>query len=603
MSGVSDWADNFLQGLSNSLNRGMPRGITPDPTAINPQSLSARTSGLPSVAANVVEGFGALHGAFMNATSALIQSMEHGAESGAAASAAGHTGAQWFQEFNNNMAQPASQAVKDMGDRAALKGDLGTLTGAFGRFVNNAGPIGDALFPVYRMGMALGSRMVEYSPAGLAGTAWDVARGLTGRGPYAAGLGSTPAGSAVGPLSERLTNNLLGTALSVWLAGKAMDGSVTGSGPTDPGEQAVWRANGIQPNSIRLPSGQYVSYDRMPPALRGPLIAAGAYADAQAAYNHAAAAQQGAGPQAYGLQDPREAAAYQLVSEVGRQLVSATPVRTFASLYDALSTGAGAGQAGLAGAGDIASSIAGGAVPESGLVRSIAQMTDPYQRQVISPRIAGELPQSIAQRVASNVPGAREQLPAQIDVLGRQVGNPLQGLGELSPLRPAAGLPSPILDMYQRAGVAPSAPPQTVDYGPYQQIQLKPQERQAWEQIQGRVLQQSLEGVANNPAFQRTDQQSLKQQQIVLNQIDAAASHVADMQMLGLIPNASARAVNKPGSITAAVAGYQPEISQQYNPMAMQLLTAPSSSSQLGATLRQRQAESDALLRSLTGIG
>jgi hypothetical protein len=453
------------------------------------------------------------------------------------------------------------------------------------------------------MGMNMANRMVEYTPAGLAGTMFDVGRGLTGRGPYAAGLGSTPAGSAVGPLGERLTNNLLGTALSVWLANQAVGGAITGSGPTDPAQQDVWRANGVQPNSIRLPSGQYVSYDRMPPAMRGPLMAAGAYADAQTAYNQAAAKQQGAGAEAYGLQDPREAAAWQLLSEVGKQLVSATPIRTFASLYDAVAGGGTTSQAALTGAGDIASSVAGGLVPESGLVRSVAQMTDPYQRQVISPRIAGEVLPSIAQRVASNVPGAREMLPAQVDVLGRQAANPLQGLGELSPFRPAAGLPSPILDMFQRAGVAPNAPPQTVDYGPYQQIQLKPQERQAWEQIRGQMLQQSLQGLANNPTFQRTDQQSLKSQQMILQQVDSVASHTADMQMLGLIPNAGQRAMNKPGSVTAAVAGYQPDVSQQYNPMMMQLLTAPSSSSQLGATMRQRQAESDALLRSLTGVG
>jgi flagellum-specific peptidoglycan hydrolase FlgJ len=572
-SGIVNWADSFLQGLSQT----------------RPESLRARAGpGLPSILANMFEGFGALHGAFQNATSQLIQSMEHGAESGEAASAQGLSGAQWFQEFQNQFQQPISARVQGMGERAAMRSDLGTLTGAFGRFVNAAGPIGDALFPVYRMGMAMANRLVEATPIGLAGTGIDIARGLGGRGPYAAlqqtglqgALDITPAGTAVGPIGERLTNNLIGTALSMWLASKATAGDITGTGPSDPDQHAVWIANGNQPDSFRGPDGVLHSWDRLPPQLRGPFMMAGAYADAVRAYNVATATQQTAGPAAYGVQDPREAAAWELVSEVGHQLASATPMRTFANIYDALQSNASVP---LTAAADIASGVLGAAVPESGLVRSVAQMTDPYQRQVITPRTTQELVQSVVSNVAQNIPGLRETLPQRVDVLGRPIQNPQQGLGELSPFRAAPGVPSPILQAYERAGAAPPGAPQTVPYGPYSEIRLTPAERQEWERIRGGIIQQSASAMTADPSFQ---QQSGPSQRYALNMVDTIATNAANLQILSTMgPAAYARAQAKPGGLTGAVQAYSPEA------FGNQWLTQ--------ATMQQTQAQHQALMNAL----
>jgi len=567
-SGLVNWTDNFLQGLSDSLNR--------------PGGLSARLGpGVPRAMANLVEGAGALHGAFQNATSDLIQSMEHGAESGANASAAGHSGADWFAEFQRQFGQPVSREVQAMGDRAAARGDLGTLTSAFGKFVNTAGPVGDALFPVYRMGMSLASRMVEATPVGLAGTAFDVARGLAGRGPYAAGLGSTPAGSAVGPLSERLTNNLVGTALSVWLASKAVGGGITGAGPTDPGERRVWLAAGNQPDSFLGPDGAYHSWEKLPPQLRGPMLMAGAYADAVQAYNAAQTRKQMAGPQAYGIEDPRVTAAAQLVSEVGQQLAAATPMRTFADLYDALQSG-GVAATGLRSATDIPSSIIGGLVPESGLVRSVAQMTDPTQRQALHAQTTSQLPQSIAENVLQNLPVARENLPARQDVLGRPVNNPLQGLGEMLPVRTAPGTPSPILAAMQSAGVSPSATPQTIPYGPMQEIRLTPQERLAYEQYRGQVIQR---GAGTLVSSDRWSQMSPMAQRAALQNIDQVASTAAGQMVLRDIGKTGQTRATYTGTL-APVVGYSPDIMANQQMLQQQL---------------QNQAQHRALMQALLG--
>ena len=580
ISGLSNWTDNFLQGLSDSVSRA--------------DTLSARAgSGLPRVLANVAEGAGALHGAFQNATSQLIQAMEHGADSGAAASAAGTPN--WYAEFQKQFAQPVSAATQAMGDRAALRGDLGTLTGAFGKFVNAAGPVGDALFPVYRMGMAMASRMAESSPAGLVGTGIDVARATTplgdvfGRGPYAAGLGSTPASSAVGPLRERLTNNLVGTALSVWLASKAVAGQITGDGPSDPGQQAVWRADGNQPHSFVGPDGRFYSWDHLAPQVRGPMMMAGAYADAAQEFSAASAKQGGAGPEAYGQEDPRVVAAWRLVSEVGSQLAGATPMRTFANLYDALQSG-GASSAGYTAGRNMASSVLGGLVPESGLVRSVAQMTDPAQRQVVSPSTLAQVPPSVLQSVAENIPGARENLPVSVDMLGRPVANPLQGLGELLPARAAPGAPSPVLQAYQQAGVALAAAPASIPYGPTMEVRLSPAQKQQFEVYRGQILEPAISKLVSSPNWQQLGSTAVgqKAQQDTLTRVDQQAQEAAQRMLLADIVRAPDRGIslaNTTGRL-ATVVPYSPDVLANQAMLNQQYL---------------RQAQHAALMRSLLG--
>ena len=526
VQGLTDWTNNFLAGLSQS-RAGSLR--------------ASATGGVPGVLANVVEGAGALHGAFQNATDQLIQSMEAGAGA-------------------------TPQAAAAAGARAAARADLGTITGGWAQQLAERNPLTEALFPVYRMGMALATRMVESSPLGLAGTAWDVARGATplgrlvGEGPYAGGAFSAPTRgglptNVVGPLGERLTNNVLGTLLSGWLASKAVGGDVTGDGPSDPGQHAVWLADGNQPHSFRGPDGQFYSWEKLPPAVRGPMMMAGAYADAAQAYNAATAKQAAAGPQAYGVEDPRMIAASELVSEVGKQLASATPMRTFANIFDMLQ-GNNAGGAALTGASDIASSIAGGAVPMSGLVRSIAEMTDPTQRATLRPVVPQQLPQSIQEAVAQNIPGARESLPAAVDVLGRAIPNPRQGLNQIIPARVATGQPSPILDMMQRAGAAPAATPSSIPFGSNFEINLNPAEQRTFETYRGQIIQQMTQGMdlsqASGPAQQR-----------VLKNIDQRAQDIAGRMVLADIAQAGdplGRASIKSGSMLAPVVGYSPNI-------------------------------------------
>jgi hypothetical protein len=576
-AGLAQWANNFLGALT--------------PSAARPDSLIGRSApGLERAAAYAAEGFGAIHGAFQRSTSELIRLQELGSAAGEYASTSRPAGQTWQQAFSNFMASPPPAVlarVQAMGDRAAMRGDLGTLTGALGRAVTGMGPVGDALFPVYRMGMNMASRLVEYTPLGAAGTAFDVARGVAGRGPYAdvartglrGALDVQPAGSAVGPIGERLTNNIVGTALSVWLASQALQGNVTGSGPEDPDQRRVLEDSGIQFNSFRNPlDGQFRSWDKLPPALKGPFMAAGAYADAVHAYDVAQNKQQSAGPTAFGVADPRSAAAAQLIKEVGRQLVSSTPIKTFSNIYDALAGGNFQGSLTSAAA-DIPSSVLGGLVPESGLVRSVAQMTDPLSRQTLQPRQPEQLVPAILQNVQQNLPGLREQLPSRLDVLGREVRNPLQGLAGILPTRAAAGEPSPILSALAATGVAPSSVPSSIPYGPSAEIPLRPAEQQTFTRYRGQLIQQMASDLVNSAGFAKMPDYA---QRIALQRVTQTANEVAGRMLLADIGGSGPQR-STPTGVLAPVQSY----------------ALPNSVDQ--GTLLRNQATHAALIQSLLG--
>ena len=537
LTGIQQWIPTFLDALSVA--------------HANPDSLVARAGpGLERGAAYAAEGAGMLHGAFQEATQNLIAQQELA------------TGA-------------SPEAAAGVGARVSAGQDLGSRAAWLGRAATGGGPVTDALFPIYKKGMQLASRTVEFSPLGAAGSAIDVARGLAGQGPYAAGLGSTPASNAVGPLSERVVNNAIGTGLSILLAHQALEGNITGSweGLT-PAQQDTLRAQGQMPDGVRI-GGSWYGWDKVPSALRGPFIAAGAYADAQHAYDAAQGKQQSSASGAYGIEDPREAAAATLLREVGSQLVNSSPLKTFSNTYDALTGGGGAGSLYNAPV-DMASNILGGLVPGSAVVRTAAQAGDAYQRQPLRAETASQVLPAILQNVQQNLPGLREQLPTRLDVLGRDVGNPQQGLSSILPLRAAAGEPSPILAAMAQAQVAPPSAPPSIPYGPNAQINLKPEEQQQYIRYRGQLIQQMASDLVNSPDFKQMPDFA---QKIALTRVTQTADQVAGKMLLGdLAPDAQHR-MSLTGAL-APVQSYGPSLADQ-------------------ATLLRNQASHRALIQAL----
>jgi hypothetical protein len=525
--GIQDWIPSFQRGMANVLT--------------DPDALTARAGGgLPGASAMTFEGSGGLHNALANATAQLNGAMERGA----AATAAGPPGsAAWETAFANPTADTIARA-EGMGARTSGTANLGSLTGGLGRIPTGTGPMGQLLMPIYKRPMVFASRAAEALPGvGLAGTGIDIARAMTplgqlpgvGRGPYAAATGgdwsdllnAVPTDNAVGPIGERLANNLLGTVAGAFLGWQALNGNITGAGPTDPAEHAAWVAAGNQDNSIKTPLGTY-SWDNVLPQVKGPLMAATAYADAVHTYHAATLQAAAAAPGTFNLQNPVAVAAMQLGQEVTRQMAASSPIKVIGDLWDALQTPESSAQASQSAITNLVSGAIGSAVPVSGLVRSVAEMTDPSLRQPLQATTAQQIPQAIVQNIMQGLPLAREQLPIAQDVLGRQLANPLQDAGALSPARPASGKPSVTLDLMAKAGYAPSGAPQSIPYGPYYQIPLTPDEQRSWQQMRGQLLQQMSAGMATDPTLNASSPLT----HYTLQMLDAAASRVANARML-----------------------------------------------------------------------
>jgi hypothetical protein len=217
----------------------------------------------------------------------------------------------------------------------------------------------------------------------------------------------------------------------------------------------------------------------------------------------------------------------------------------------------------------------------SATLRGVEQATDPLLRQA---------PQgNIGQAIAAGIPGLAQSVQPRQDIYGRVVANPQQGLGALLPSRIGPGTTDPVAVAMARAGVQPSATPTDVPYGPYDQVHLTPQERQAWEHLRGQIIQQSGAAMVANPQFDQDP--TGKSQQYSLKLLDQIATNAANLQILSVIgPNPTIEP--RPGSLIAPVQGYAPGgLGDQYLTQATQLRTQ-----------MQHQALMNALLSGQTGL-
>jgi len=563
VAGLATSADALAQGLRDVFT--------------NPNSVANRAGYAADVGfGRIWETPGALHNMVQSWGQNLMMHMELGRLAGQEAAGRGLTGQAFITEVSRLIASPLpgwEDSARGVAQRAVLRGDLGTLGQMFGNLAGQGaggGPaagarqvIGNVLFPVFRVGMNALTQGVEKSPLGLAGTIFDVVRGARGAGPYAGGAFERPLSTAVAPLSERLTNNLAGTALSVWFAKLAADGTVTGNGPTDPDQKKVLEAQGWQPNSIRTPMG-YISYQGTP--LEVPLGLAGEYADVLARPQSALEM----------AQPLYQTAAERLVAGTMEMLGSRTGLETIGRVWDLMHTaGSDVPTAMKQGGASLVGGIAGSYVPMSAALGSLARATDPLMRQ--------PAPGDVGQSIAQNIPGLREQLEPRVDVLGRTVTNPQQALGALLPARLGAGEENPIAAAMGHVGVAPASVPQTIPYGPYDEIRLLPAERMAYEQYRGQVIQQATDALVRSPQWQQMPQNA---QRAALQQIDTLASDAAGKMVLrDMGPAAQGRMT--PTGLIAPVQGYQPGgLGDQYLSQ---------------ATLMRNQAQHAALLQSLLG--
>lgn len=223
----------------------------------------------------------------------------------------------------------------------------------------------------------------------------------------------TPAGAikeaakqiSKGTLDQRALSNAIseagtGTAL-VWLGAKLADsGQISGAYPSgDPKEQARWRAEGIQPNSVKV-GGNWYTLNYFGPV--GALFGVGKQV------NDTRKEGGGAGEQALNA-----------TAGVAQTALDQSFLQGVSGALDAVNDPARYAE-------NFVKNQAGSVVPT--LVKDVGEALDPLQREV----------RGITDAVKSRIPGVRETLPAKTDVFGNELDAKTSALNTLiNPLRPS----------------------------------------------------------------------------------------------------------------------------------------------------------------------
>jgi hypothetical protein len=169
------------------------------------------------------------------------------------ATAEGLTG-QAFAARMSALRMNPSEAMGEVARKFAEKQTFTNPLGTFGTRVQmlaNTTPAMKVVLPFVRTPTNLFKYAGEISPLGFA--AREAQADLSGAN-----------GSAARDL--RMARITIGSALAITATLKALDGTITGGGPSDPEKKALWRQEGWnQPYSVKIGNGSYYSYANLDP--------------------------------------------------------------------------------------------------------------------------------------------------------------------------------------------------------------------------------------------------------------------------------------------------------------------------------------------------
>lgn len=338
----------------------------------------------------------------------------------------------------------AAQAqARKAADRLTFQTPLGSL-GNMGTYWLNRSKVGRVLVPFVRTPTNILKRALEYTPAGM--TMQQVRDDVLGRN-----------GKRERDLA--LARMAVGSSAMLGIASVVAQGLVTGAGPDDPRERALWQRTGRKPYSLRV-GDQWVRYNRFEPV--GMLV--GVAADM---------AEIG---QALPAKDA-ETVATMLMTSVANNLGDKTFLRgitDFAQAYTDPSRYMAQWAQGLAGT----------ALPN--VAAQAARAGDPYVREA----------RSLVDTFRARVPGLRDELPKKLDVAGRPI--------EASVVEPLAATPArrdPLAETMLRLGAFKGAPARTLQVGGGR-YEMSGTEFEAYQSALQQARWKVLTPMVNSPQFQ-----------------------------------------------------------------------------------------------------
>jgi flagellum-specific peptidoglycan hydrolase FlgJ len=285
---------------------------------------------------------------------------------------------------------------------------------------------------------------------------------------------------------EHFAKAAIGAATMASAVGLVASDNLTGDGPSDPSQRQVWLED-HQPNSWRVPGTKtWHTWQGTPWGIPFATVAG-----ASEAYNEA----QASGDKK-GLPDAETvlkagAGAYRGAVQ---GFLSQSFMQGIAQQYQFLTgqdTGLGAVSANAASAVSRYTPIIG-----SSLLAFLARVTDGMERDAGKPLSVSDLPQNVAARVATRLPGLREQIDPRLGAYGEPVRNQAAGpLGALPYYRgPAPMEGDAITSRLEDAGVgAPLAPTEISVGSGGAKVALTMAERRLYQQEAGQTYRQLLE--------------------------------------------------------------------------------------------------------------
>lgn len=255
---------------------------------------------------------------------------------------------------------------------------------------------------------------------------------------------------------------LLGSVLMVGFGSLASEGYITGSGPKDPKENAIWRLT-YQPHSVRIGDMQY-QVQKL--GTLGMLM--GMAADVH--------------DMAHLVSEDKytEAAAY-LLHAIVQNVLDQSALQGPADTIKAIESPEQFGP-------QYVKSFLSSFVPYSSMVNSIARARDPYIRQTWS----------VLDAIKAKLPGYSEELHPRIDIWGESMPtrNALGGTG-VTGIYMQKVQADPVNKALLDLGIHPGSVEKKI-----RNIELTPQQYEDYARIAGRMTKQRLDVIVNSSSFQ-----------------------------------------------------------------------------------------------------
>jgi hypothetical protein len=309
----------------------------------------------------------------------------------------------------------------------------------------------------------MGQGLLERSPLGL--LAPDIRANLRAGGARA---------------DTQIARIVAGSALGVVAMMMAVDGNITGDGPSDPKDRAAWLAMGNQPYSIRIGDTWY-QYGRLGPISKPIGLAADLWQVGQA----------------MGEKDVAAVAAMISLS-MSKLVLDESSMR---GIHEALGAVEDPQRNGARWIKQFATSF----IPFSQAVGQVAREVDPLDRQA----------RSLLDAFQSRIPGLSEGLPARIDVFGQPVPQrtSLGGLG-ITSIYTSRETNDPTIralaDLQLRGvPVWPAMPKAQI-----QGVQLSDRQYEEYAMMTGKLRKQLLDTYVANPSWQANVPDGIKAEQI-----------------------------------------------------------------------------------------